>query len=64
MKPGSRALGVAESYPGTVRVPAGDSNEASFSTDSASTSDDAPDSPPESILCGAVVRADRVVDGL
>ncbi|WP_411967821.1 DUF99 family protein [Haloferax sp. YSSS75] len=64
MKSGTRALGVAESYPGRVRVPADDSKDASFSTDPASTSDDAPDSPPESILCGAVVRADRVVDGL
>ena len=64
MKSGTRALGVAESYPGTARAPADDSNEASFSTDSTPNSDDARDSTPESVLCGAVVRADRVVDGL
>jgi endonuclease V-like protein UPF0215 family len=41
VKPGTRALGVAESYRGTDRDP-----------------------PRRSTLCGAVVRADRVVDGV
>ncbi|KAB1186754.1 MULTISPECIES: DUF99 family protein [Haloferax] len=55
MKSGTRALGIAESYPGTARVPTdGPTDSTHFSGDS----------PPESILCGAVVRADRVVDGL
>lgn len=54
MKSGSRALGVAESYPGTARAPTDDADDAHFSTDAS----------PESVLCGAVVRADRVVDGL
>ncbi|WP_416838569.1 DUF99 family protein [Haloferax sp. DFSO52] len=64
MKSGTRALGVAESYPGTARVPSDDSTETTFSTDSTQRSADRLDSPPESVLCGAVVRADRVVDGL
>ncbi|RDZ43895.1 DUF99 domain-containing protein [Haloferax sp. Atlit-10N] len=54
MKPGSRALGVAESSPGAARAPTDDADDAHFSTDPS----------PESVLCGAVVRADRVVDGL
>lgn len=48
MKAGARALGVAESYAGTA------ADESA-----------APDaSPRASVLAGAVVRADRVVDGL
>ncbi|MCO8268209.1 DUF99 family protein [Haloferax sp. AB510] len=54
MKSGSRALGVAESSPGAARAPTDDADGAHFSTDTS----------PESVLCGAVVRADRVVDGL
>ncbi|GGC53630.1 DUF99 family protein [Haloferax sulfurifontis] len=54
MKPGSRALGVAESYSGAARAPTDDADDAYSSTDPS----------PESVLCGAVVRADRVVDGL
>lgn len=49
MKSGTRALGIAESYRGRS------------SLDSAATT---PASDPDSVLAGAVVRADRVVDGL
>ncbi|KAB1197321.1 MULTISPECIES: DUF99 family protein [Haloferax] len=64
MKSGTRALGIAESYPGSARASTDDSSEHSFSTDATSTSDDSRDSAPKSILCGAVVRANGVVDGL
>ncbi|MDS0297698.1 DUF99 family protein [Halogeometricum sp. S1BR25-6] len=50
MKSGTRALGVAESY-ADQRSPKGRGVDASERPDA------------ESVLCGAVVRADRVVDG-
>ncbi|WP_410765719.1 DUF99 family protein [Haloferax sp. DFSO60] len=57
MKPGTRALGIAESYGGTERA---NSTPATHSLPTNAASGDAP----RSTICGAVVRADRVVDGL
>jgi hypothetical protein len=61
MKPGVRALGVAESYAGTDGR--GPSTASGPDSDPDPDLDPDPD-PPTSTVCGAVVRADRVVDGL
>jgi hypothetical protein len=64
VKAGTRALGVAESYVGTSR---GDGErDAVVEADEASAREGATGErdPPRSTLCGAVVRADRVLDGL
>ncbi|MFC7204643.1 DUF99 family protein [Haloferax namakaokahaiae] len=65
MKPGTRALGIAESYGGTEHAESTDSSILS-TRDAASddaTQTDSGDAQ-QSTVCGAVVRADRVVDGL
>ncbi|KAB1192502.1 DUF99 family protein [Haloferax sp. MBLA0076] len=69
MKTGTRALGIAESYSGTARAPTADHTDSRHSSAVPSPDSDAdttatPDGHAESVLCGAVVRADRVVDGL
>ncbi|KTG29703.1 endonuclease dU [Haloferax profundi] len=71
MKTGTRALGIAESYSGTARVPTADHTDSGHSSAVSSPDSDAdtdatatPDGHTKSVLCGAVVRADRVVDGL
>jgi endonuclease V-like protein UPF0215 family len=58
VKPGTRALGVAESYDGTD----GDQSPPGASGDSSAPAPS--DDSTVSTVCGAVVRADRVVDGL
>jgi hypothetical protein len=64
VKAGTRALGVAESYVGTSRSRDGD--DVAAGRDGTSGAEDAAgeDRAPRSTLCGAVVRADRVLDGL
>ncbi|ELZ75221.1 hypothetical protein C455_16298 [Haloferax larsenii JCM 13917] len=80
MKSGTRVLGVAESYVGSTDDAATEPPPASAAPDANDESTDRPDdtdsfeattaeshtaaSTPTSVLCGAVVRADRVVDGL
>jgi hypothetical protein len=69
VKAGTRALGVAESYVGTAGDGAdgADGADAVDSNAGAGSRRDgtgAPGQGPQSVLAGAVVRADRVVDGL
>ncbi|ELZ94835.1 hypothetical protein C440_07162 [Haloferax mucosum ATCC BAA-1512] len=76
MKSGTRALGIAESYTGSARAPTPDETTTDFSGDTSRSSDshadadidagaDADDTDrTKSVFCGAVVRADGVVDGL
>lgn len=66
MKSGVRALGIAESYTGVSSADPGPASGGPQSeTESASSrADSATTTRPRSVLAGAVVRADRVVDGL
>ncbi|WP_396610739.1 DUF99 family protein [Haloferax sp. S1W] len=80
MKAGTRVLGIAESYVGSTDDGDADLSPTSTAPDASDESVTRPDdaaslesttaesrdvaSPPTSVLCGAVVRADRVVDGL
>jgi len=80
VKPGTRALGVAESYVGVAGSGVGgggttggdDDGDGDADVASGRRADDAggtpardgTGAPPRSTFCGAVVRADRVVDGL
>jgi hypothetical protein len=67
VKAGTRALGVAESYVGTSCGRGGEEGTAEADeADGADAREAAAGEgvPPRSTLCGAVVRADRVLDGL